>query len=89
MEETAVIAHLPNLEVRVVRRALPEEGAEIIGVQLKATPSFDAVAGSLRDALPGAPWLLPWQLWALATQQIWGAWLAQGISPVQRITRGG
>lgn len=87
MEETAVIANLPNLEIRVVRRELPEEGAEVIGVQLKATPSFDAVAADFRRALapamassaflsPQAFWSVgPLQFWAAAAQ-MWRPWLA-------------
>ncbi|HRJ59912.1 MAG TPA: hypothetical protein PKZ97_14305 [Azospirillaceae bacterium] len=87
MEETAVIANLPNLEIRVVRRDLPEEGAEVIGVQIKATPSFDAVAADIRRALapamassaflsPQAFWSVgPLHFWAAAAQ-MWGPWLA-------------
>lgn len=86
MEETAVIANLPNLEIRVVRRDLPEEGAEVIGVQIKATPSFDAAAADFRRALtpsfvaaqfsPSALWSVgPLQFWAVAAQ-MWRPWLA-------------
>lgn len=86
MEETAVIASLPNLEIRVVRRDLPEEGAEAIGVQIKATPSFDAVAADFRRALapsfsaapfpPSALWSVgPLQFWAAAAR-MWRPWLA-------------
>lgn len=76
MEETAVIATLPNLEIRVVRRDMPEEGAEMIGVQIKATPSFDAIAGDFRRSLP--PFFLgaaPLQIWAAAAVEIWRPWL--------------
>lgn len=86
MEETAVIANLPNLEIRIIRRDLPEEGAEVIGVQIKATPSFDAVAADIRRALapamapsaflsPQAFWSVgPLQFWAAAAQ-MWRPWL--------------
>jgi hypothetical protein len=81
MEETAVIANLPNLEIRVVRRDMPEEGAEMVGVQIKATPSFDAVAADFRRALgpgyaPSALWGVgPLQFWAAAAR-MWRPWLA-------------
>lgn len=86
MEETTVIANLPNLEIRVIRRDLPEEGAEVVGVQIKATPSFDAVAADFRRVLapsfaagqfsPSALWGIgPLQFWAAAAQ-MWRPWLA-------------
>lgn len=82
MEETTVIASLPNLEIRVVRRELPEEGAEMVGIQIKATPSFDAVADGVRRSLmapspwPLSPWLAPLQFWTTAAERMWRPWLA-------------
>lgn len=53
MEETAVIANLPNLEIKVAHRVDPEDGAEIVAVQIKAFPSFDKVAEAMaRDLHP-------------------------------------
>lgn len=53
MDETAVIANLPNLEIKVAHRADPEDGAEVLAVQIKAFPSFGKAAEALaRDLHP-------------------------------------
>ncbi|MBY6263183.1 hypothetical protein EI613_14855 [Azospirillum sp. 412522] len=50
-DETILTAHLPNLEIQIRHREAGEEGAEVIAIQFRATPSFDAVAGLLAPAL--------------------------------------
>ena len=46
-EDTRAVARLPNLEIEIRHRHDPEEGAEVLAVTLKATPSFDAAAAWL------------------------------------------
>jgi len=50
-DETILTAHLPNLEIQIRHRESGEDGAEVIAIQLRATPSFDAVAGMLAPAM--------------------------------------
>lgn len=50
-DETTLTAHLPNLEIQIRHREAGEDGAEMIAIQFRATPSFDAVAGLLAPAL--------------------------------------
>ncbi|CAO3431404.1 hypothetical protein [Azospirillum endophyticum] len=49
-EETTLTAHLPNLEIQLRHREAGEDGAEVIAIQIRATPSFDAAAGLLVPA---------------------------------------
>ncbi len=77
MEETRMTAALPNLDVEIVHRDLPEEGAEMISISLKATPGFAAVADGFGPLLPGmALWLGPMQAWASLAQRAWAPWLS-------------
>lgn len=50
-DETTLTAHLPKLEIQIRHREAGEDGAEVIAIQFRATPSFDAVAGLLAPAL--------------------------------------
>lgn len=43
-DETTLTAHLPNLEIQIRHREAGDDGAEVIAIQFRATPSFDAVA---------------------------------------------
>ncbi|PWC83043.1 hypothetical protein TSH100_21855 [Azospirillum sp. TSH100] len=43
-DETILTAHLPNLEIQIRHREAGDDGAEVIAIQFRATPSFDAVA---------------------------------------------
>lgn len=65
MDETRITATLPNLQVQLAHRR--EEGAEVIGVQFRATPSFDAVE---------AMWLAPMQMWTQMAVAMWRPWLS-------------
>ena len=47
MEETKITAHLPNLDVEIARRELPEANAETITLRMTAVPSFQAFADHL------------------------------------------
>ncbi|WP_181449472.1 hypothetical protein [Azospirillum thermophilum] len=81
MEETKLTAALPNLDIQILHRE--EENAEIIAVQFKATPSFEAVRGLLGPAAPGLAglWLAPMQMWAGMVQQAWGPLMAPMMAP--------
>ncbi|MBP2290524.1 hypothetical protein [Azospirillum rugosum] len=51
MEETKLTAALPNMDIQILHREDPERGAEMIAVQITATPSFDAALGQFGPAL--------------------------------------
>lgn len=82
MDETRIIAALPNLDIQLLHR--DEPGAEVIAIQLRAFPSFESVGGSLGPMLPmAALWLAPMQLWGAMIQQAWAPWLAaMGVAPL-------
>lgn len=78
MDETKVTGRLPNLDMTIVRRKMPDEQAEVVTVNLKATPSLRAVAGTLatNPALPAAMLMAaPLLLWGSAVQAAWRPWL--------------
>ncbi|WP_372394463.1 hypothetical protein ABMY26_05420 [Azospirillum sp. HJ39] len=93
-DETIVTAHLPNLEIRIRHREAGEDGAEVIAIQFRATPSFDAVARLLAPALTtpllpggsfGTPGGLPGagpmvEMW-LAPMRLWGEMVRQAWAP--------
>lgn len=68
MDETKLTAALPNLDVQILHRALPDQSGEAISITLTATPSFDAAAAAL----------LP----PLATTFLPGAFLSGGSIPL-------
>lgn len=72
-DETILTAHLPNLEIQIRHREAGEDGAEVIAIQLRATPSFDAVAGMLAPAMMN-PLLLAGPAFGART----GQWTGQG-----------
>ena len=86
MDETKITANLPNMDVEITRRELPEDNAETITLRMTAVPSFDAFAGYLAKqgefswAPFGAEWMMgPWaelmQSWARMAQVAWMPWL--------------
>ncbi len=91
MEETKLTAALPNMDIQILHREDPERGAEIIALQITATPSFDAALGLFGPALMGqmlqnpasnpmmALWAAPMQAWTQAwtgmVRQAWAPWL--------------
>lgn len=85
MDETRIIAHLPNLEIQLVHRQDPPNGAETVGIQLRATPSFEALGRGFAPfvAPAAALWMAPVQTWAVLTQQMWAPWLAL-MAPARR-----
>ncbi|HEX9466389.1 MAG TPA: hypothetical protein VGB82_27650 [Alphaproteobacteria bacterium] len=52
-EQTRAVARLPGLDIEIVHRPPAGDSGEAIGIMLRATPSFDALAA----ALPGLPFL--------------------------------
>ena len=63
MSETRAVANLPNLNIEILHREAPEEGAEYLSITLCGTPDL-ATAASLLDPfrLLGTA-LDPWQAW--------------------------
>ncbi|MBP0633222.1 hypothetical protein [Cupriavidus sp. AcVe19-1a] len=78
MPETRITAHLPTIDIELMHRELPEQNAELITVQIRATPSFEAMerwlAQSATFAL-GQPFAL--QLWTDMLRGAWVPWLAK------------
>ncbi|WP_448204827.1 hypothetical protein [Azospirillum sp. sgz302134] len=92
MEETKLTAALPNLDIQILHREDPERGAEVIALQITATPSFDALRGMLNPMLLNpmlgqsmnpfaAVWAAPMQAWAGMVRQAWAPWLRMLPSP--------
>ncbi|NYZ17604.1 hypothetical protein HL658_34100 [Azospirillum sp. RWY-5-1] len=81
MDETRITAALPNLDVQFIHR--DEPGAEIVAIQLRATPNFEALRGQFAPMMPmAALWLAPMQAWTSMVQQAWAPWLAaMGAAP--------
>ena len=72
MDETKATAHLPNLDIEIRHRVMPDEGAEYVTVSLRAAPSFDAVGNYLEAC---APFLLgPMIFWLPAFQAAQAFW---------------
>lgn len=86
MDETKFTADLPRLDVEIVRRDHPEEQAEVVTIEMRATPSFRAVSGHLAStpmgqmtmllAMPLAWSVMPMALWARSLEAAWRPWLA-------------
>lgn len=102
MEETKLTAALPNMDIQILHREDPERGAEIIALQITATPSFDAALGRLAPALMSQmmqnPGLNPMlvnpmmahpmmALWA-APMQAWTGMVRQAWAPWLRLPAG-
>ncbi|HSV28347.1 MAG TPA: hypothetical protein VLL76_02280 [Candidatus Omnitrophota bacterium] len=62
MDETRIVGDLPNMRIEVTRRAAPEGGAELMTINLTATPDFRTAMPMLLQA-PFALWqamAAPW-----------------------------
>ena len=75
MDDTKITANLPNLQVEILRRELPEEKAEAMTIHLRAAPSFDAVAMAMLPALSAASMMSPMAVWMRAAEIAWRPWL--------------
>lgn len=94
MEETKLTAALPNLDIQILHREDPERGAEVIALQITATPSFDAVRGLFGPALMN-PMLMnpvlnpaanpmtghPMMAFWTAPMQMWAGMMRQAWAP--------
>ncbi|PWC37449.1 hypothetical protein [Azospirillum sp. TSO35-2] len=99
-DETTLTASLPNLEIQIIHRDCPEENAEVIAIQFRATPSFDAMRGLLAPSLmtplllggpgigaAGMPSSTPLaDLW-LAPMRLWGEMVRQAWAPWLNATK--
>jgi hypothetical protein len=80
MDETRAVAHLPNLDIEILHRRLPDQGAEQLLVSLRARPSFEAFARRFEAQGPALAWLTlnPFFAWQQAVLAFWTPWLAAG-----------
>lgn len=68
LDAMTTTARLPNLDIEIVHRRLPDGSAEQISINVQATPSFEAFRRVLEAANP-------WTFWAQATRLAWFPWL--------------
>ena len=67
IDDTRAVARLPNLEIEIRHRKVPEEGAEYLALSLRATPSLNAAAlwldplWPMRMLVAMNPWLTAWR----------------------------
>jgi hypothetical protein len=83
MTETRAVAKLPHVDIEILHRQLPEEGAELLSITLRGTPDLGTAArlldpfGLLDSGASPHPWAAwmqlawPWVLW-----QRGGPWAA-------------
>ena len=78
MDETRAVAHLPNLDIEILHRQLPDQGAEQLRISLRAQPSFEAFGRWIEASSPTAAWLAlnPFLAWQCAALLLWAPWLA-------------
>jgi hypothetical protein len=75
MPEASITAHLPTVDIELMRRHVPEQNAELITVQIRATPSFEAMERWLSQ-YPVLPTGNPFQWWTDLMRAAWQPWLA-------------
>jgi hypothetical protein len=65
-------AHLPGLDIDIIHRQSPKGDWEQVSINLRATPSFEALGRSFEMADPFTLWAqavrLMWMPWVLAAQ---------------------
>jgi hypothetical protein len=76
MHETKLTAHLPSVDVEIIRHSLPDENAEALTIRLRAVPSFESVAQWLSfDVFAPAGMAVMWtMLWGDAIRASWLPW---------------
>jgi hypothetical protein len=86
MTDTRMTAALPNLDVEILHRQLPDQNAEVMTISLKATPSFEAAAGLLPPLMAAQlgsfPTAQPMLLWARWVEAMWRPWLRLAGMPL-------
>ena len=77
MTETRAMANLPNLNIEILHREAPQEGAEYLSITLRGTPDLGGALGLLdpfRLLGDGGPAAFdPWQAW-LRLADPFGLW---------------
>jgi len=68
IDATRASARLPGLDIDIIHRQSPNGDWEQMSINLRATPSFDAL-GSLLEAAN------PFTFWVQATRFMWMPWL--------------
>jgi hypothetical protein len=91
MDETRAVAHLPNLDIEIVYRELPDEDAEQLLISLRARPSFEALTHWLDAPGRASGWLAlnPFLVWQQATLAPWAPWLAAASRTLPGAARSG
>ena len=77
MDETTITSNIPTLDMTIVRRKQPEENAETITVNLRATPDLATVGKGVARSLcaPAVMWALPFAATATVASAMWRPWL--------------
>ncbi|MDH3474907.1 MAG: hypothetical protein OEM59_14590 [Rhodospirillales bacterium] len=76
MDETSIAADLPSLRIELLHRALPEQDAEQITIDIRATPSFEALGRTLSyGLLPMMATANPALVWMRMVEAAWRPWL--------------
>jgi hypothetical protein len=68
VEATKASAQLPGLDIDIIRRQSPTGDWEQVSINLRATPSFEALGRSFETTDP-------FTLWAQAARLMWMPWL--------------
>jgi hypothetical protein len=65
VDETRATATLPHLDIEIRHRTLPEEGAELLSISLRATPDLDRALSLLDPFRFASAWAAfnPWLTW--------------------------
>jgi hypothetical protein len=90
MDETRAVAHLPNLDIEILHRQLPDEHAEQLLISLRGQPSFEAFGRWLDAARPASAWLAlnPFFAWQRTVLALWTPWLEAGARALPGAARG-
>lgn len=91
MDETKVTATLPNLDIEMTRRAAPDGRSELVTIQMRATPSFDAFAQALSPQAMMMPLLAAnpfFAAWSRMVTQAWAPWTRMLPGASDRFTPG-
>ena len=76
MDETKASARLPGLDIDILHQQSPDGDWEQVSINLRATPSFEALGRFFEMSNP-------FTFWAQAARLMWTPWLltAQPIKP--------
>jgi hypothetical protein len=85
LDETRISGRLPNVDIEITHRRLPEQGAEQVTVSLVATPSFEAFARFVEAGNPLLAWtaMNPFATaWLQMVQAAWTPWIGTFAPPL-------